>query len=56
MKMVQRSRKPSFVSQPGEVKGINQHKALAMGKQGPVGTVKKPGSKSSGGQVKIRSY
>lgn len=55
MKMVQRSRKPSFAGQSAEVGAINQHKAMAMGKQGAVSPTKNPGSKSGIGRVKVKS-
>jgi hypothetical protein len=47
MKMVRQSRQPTFSSQNADVGGIRQRKAMAMGKQGPVSTIKNPGSKGS---------
>jgi hypothetical protein len=41
MKMEAKSKKPSF----GDTSAINQHKALAQGKQGKITATKKPKSK-----------
>lgn len=45
MKMVRRSQKPSFTSQP--VEGIRQHKQIAQGRQSQVSVTKIPGQKGS---------
>ena len=55
MKMVQKSRTPSFTSQPSNTNGIRQRKNLAMGKQGPTSVTKNPGSKGTGGKMKIKT-
>ena len=47
MKMVKKSRTPSFEGQPGDVGGIRQRKKIAMGKQGGVSPTKNPGSGGS---------
>lgn len=47
MKMVKKSRTPSFGGQPGDIGGISQRKKLAMGKQSPTAVTKNPGSKGS---------
>ena len=55
MKQVPRSKKPSFTSQDSGAGPVNQHKAIAMGKQGAVGTTKRPGIRSTGGGLKIKT-
>lgn len=55
MKMVPKSRKPSFQAQNANPGMVRQHKALAMGKQVPTSTIKKPGSKSTGGGLSIKT-
>lgn len=48
MKMVKKSKTSKFGGQAGVAGAINQHKAMAMGKQSAVvGVTKKPGSGSS---------
>lgn len=55
MKMVRTPRKPSFAGQSAEVSALNQHKAMAMGKQGSVSPTKNPGSKSGGKRASVKS-
>jgi hypothetical protein len=55
MKMVRKSRNPSFKSQDAGVGPIRMQKAIAMGKQGPKGVTKNPGSRSTGGGLKIKT-
>lgn len=47
MKMVKKSRTPSFTGQSAEVGAINQHKRIAQGRQGAVAPTKNPGSRGS---------
>ncbi len=53
MKAVPKSKKPSFKGIGGGP--INMRKDIAMGKQGPVGVTKRPGSHKTGGGLKIKT-
>lgn len=55
MKMVRKSQKPSFKSQDTGVGPIRMQKAIAMGRQGPTDVTKKPGSRGTGGGLKIKT-
>lgn len=55
MKKVTKSRKPSFTGQDTGQGPIRMQKAIAMGKQGPVGVTKRPGIRSNGGGLKIKT-
>ena len=47
MKLVKRSRTPSFKGQSAEINAVRQHKRIAMGKQGSTAPTKNPGSRGN---------
>lgn len=47
MKLVKKSRTPSFNGQPAGMGAVRQQKRIAMGQQGSVSATKNPGSKGS---------
>lgn len=55
MKQVPKSKKPSFTGQDTGAGPIRMRKAIAMGKQGPVGVTKRPGIRSNGGGLSIKT-